>query len=150
MNATRTTDRVVRHRYMRCCCVIAAATITVVLSSCSLAQKAATGAAGVAAEVAECAVLDLATKGLAHTDHMSPVAIGALAGVSRVIADTVKQFPADSLPPNSYALLDDAAKQIDMASNAAVDNPTGAQEVVDRAAKQINGVVVAMRDKLDC
>jgi hypothetical protein len=122
------------------------AALLVATSGCSLAMGAARGAA----EAAECSALDLTNKGLAKTDHLSGPSIGVLAGTARLVANTVKSLHIDGLPADANARLDDAASQLDMASQAYPTNPKAAQEVVTRAVGEIESVVTDVRAKLSC
>ena len=66
------------------------------------------------------------------------------------MANTVKSLHIDGLPSDANARLDDAANQLDLASQAYPTDPKGAQEVVTRAVGEIESVVTDVRKKLSC
>ncbi|MEI6497948.1 MAG: hypothetical protein WCO88_14910 [Actinomycetota bacterium] len=132
--------------FTRLACAGVVTALLAATSGCSLAMGAARGAA----EAAECSALDLTNKGLAKTDHLSGPSIGVLAGTARLVANTVKSLHIDELPSDANARLDDAANQLDLASQAFPSDPKGAQEVVTRAVGQIESVVTDVREKLSC
>lgn len=132
-----------RHRFAL---VASLGLLAVGVTSCGLAEKAASEAAG----AASCAGLDLARKGLDNTGNLSADSISNLAGVAHSVASVVKELPLDAIPNDASARIDDAASQLDMASAAFDTNPTSAAEVVDRAITQIDTVVVEIKGRLDC
>ena len=126
--------------------VLSLGLLTVGATSCGLAEKAASEAAG----AASCAGLDLARKGLDNTGNLSTDSIANLAGVAHTVASVVKELPIDAIPGDASARLEDAASQLDMASSAFATNPDSAAEVVERAVTQIDTVVVEIKGRLDC
>jgi hypothetical protein len=137
---------IVLRSHHRVALVLSLGLLTVGATSCGLAEKAASEAAG----AASCAGLDLAGKGLDNTGNLSTESIANLAGVAHAVASVVKELPLDAIPGDAYARIDDAANQLDLASKAYDSDPQGATEVVDRAVGQINGVVADIKDRLDC
>jgi hypothetical protein len=137
---------IVLRSHHRVALVLSLGLLTVGATSCGLAEKAASEAAG----AASCAGLDLAGKGLDNTGNLSADSIANLAGVAHAVASVVKELPLDAIPSDAYARIEDAAKQLDVASTAFATNPQGAAEVVDRAIGQIDGVVTEVKGRLDC
>jgi hypothetical protein len=62
----------------------------------------------------------------------------------------VKELPLDAIPSDAYARIEDAAKQLDVASSAFATDPQGAADVVERAIGQIDGVVDEIKGRLGC
>ena len=137
---------IVLRSHHRVALVLSLGLLTVGATSCGLAEKAASEAAG----VASCAGLDLAGKGLDNTGNLSTESIANLAGISHTVASVVKELPLDAIPSDAYARIEDAAKQLDVASSAFATDPQGATEVVERAIGQIDGVVDEVKGRLDC